>query len=114
MTVRLAMTGHLVIADHVAAVIAARAMIGPIAVNDLKPLRTMIAPAFAEMAAADATDSVVVQAEVGENIEVAEQAAPGHRQKSRSIARRPLSRQWKARFPAGLIRPGMVVFFGKR
>ena len=114
MTARLAMTGHLVIADHVAAGIAARAMIGPIAVNDLKPLRTMIAPASAGMAVADATDSVVVQAEAVENIEVVEQAAPGRRQRSRSIARRLLSRQWKARFPGGLIRLAMVVSFGRQ
>ena len=103
LTVRPAMTVHLVTADHVAAETAARAVSG-LAATDLKLLRTMTAEVFAGTVAVAATDSAVVAlAEVAESIAEAARAAPGLRRRSRSIAPHPASRQQKERFPAGSI-----------
>ena len=81
------MTGRRAIADHVAAEIAARAVNGRIAVNDLKRLRAMTVVVSAGTDAAVAIGSAVADPAAADTrvvVRVAER-----RRRSHSIARRP-------------------------
>jgi hypothetical protein len=110
-----AMTVRLVTADHVVAVIAARAVTGPIAVNDQKLLHHMMI-GVVSVATGDVaeTGSVVVVEAAEADIPAEEEEGARSRRTPDSIARRPTSLRWKAPSPAGLIRRGTVDSFGSR
>jgi hypothetical protein len=112
---RLVMTARRVIADHVAGVIAARAVTVRIAENDPKPRRHMMTVLVSGVTdVVVATGSVVGVPAAPHHILAAVEVVADNRPRRHSIARRPTSLRRKARSPAGSIRPATADSFGSR